>query len=299
MAFYASNLEMKKFLEELIDRFASEGRTNLHQSISITWIYYQARNPKVGSGIGTGWLNHKLIYPASIVKLIYACAIEVWLKKDTLIDCPELRRAQSNMIMHSSNDATSYIVDLLTGTSSGSDLEGERWEAWKKQRNLVNIWLRSFDWPEFEAVNCVQKTWEDGPYGRDKKFYGEQNQNRNALTTAAIARLLEAIMTNEFINTSSSNRLKTLLLRSLDSEKRKADPENQIDGFLGQGLPKGSQIWSKAGLMSQVRHDAAWFKTPNGEQMLLVVFCNSDILAKDTFLLPAFADELSKWHFAR
>ena len=86
-----------------------------------------------------------------------------------------------------------------------------------------------------------------------------------------------------------------MLFRSLDILKRKADPENQIDGFLGEGLPSGSQIWSKAGLMSEARHDAAWFQTSKGIPMLLVVFCSGKHLAKDQFLLPALASELSKW----
>ncbi len=295
MAFYKTSLEMNKFLEELLDRFSNEGRLNLHQSISITWISYPNRSPKAQSGLGTGWLNEKLIYPASVVKLIYACAIEVWLKKDLLVDCPELRRAQANMIIHSSNDATSYIVDLLTGTNSGIFLKEERWEVWKKQRNLVNDWLSSLGWPELEFVNCSQKTWEDGPYGRDRKFYGEQNQNRNLLTTASVARIFEGIMTNNLLTQSSCKRLKSLLFRSLDILKRKADPENQIDGFLGEGLPRGSQIWSKAGLMSEARHDAAWLQTSKGNPMLLVVFCMGKDLARDQFLLPALAAELIKW----
>ncbi len=287
---------MKEFLHELLNRFAKEGRPNLHQSISITWIYYESRKPKAESGLGTGWLNQKLIYPASVVKLIYASAIEVWLKKDLIVDCSELRRAQSNMITQSSNDATSYIVDLLTGTTSGTFLNKERWEVWKKQRNLVNDWLRTLNWPEFEFVNCSQKTWEDGPYGIDRKFYGEQNQNRNSLSTESVARILEAIMTNQFLTLSSSKRLQSLLSRSLDFVKRKMDPDNQIDGFLGEGLPIGSQIWSKAGLMSEARNDAAWFQTSQGNPMLLVVFCQGKQLAQDRFLLPALANELSQWN---
>ena len=49
-------------------------------------------------------------------------------------------------------------------------------------------------------------------------------------------------------------RLRELLSRSIDLEQRRADPENQVDGFLGEGLPQGSLLWSKAGWMSQARH---------------------------------------------
>ena len=86
-----------------------------------------------------------------------------------------------------------------------------------------------------------------------------------------------------------------MLSRSLDIWKRKADQDNQIDGFIGEGLPTGSQIWSKAGWMSEVRHDVAWLQTSKGKEMLLAVFCQGKDLAKDTFLLPALASELMKW----
>ena len=52
----------------------------------------------------------------------------------------------------------------------------------------------------------------------------------------------------------------------------KADPENQVDGFLGEGLPNGRGFWSKAGWMSQARHDAAWWSSPINHRCLLVAF---------------------------
>ena len=76
--------------------------------------------------------------------------------------------------------------------------------------------------------------------------------------------------------------------------QRKADPENQVDGFLGEGLPVGSRLWSKAGWMSQARHDAAWWSLQGGRPMLLVVFTQGRERANDTTLLPAIARELSK-----
>ncbi len=290
---------MSSFLEKLIQRFEKEGRPNLQKSISLIWICYDSLNPRSGSGFGATWLPNKIIYPASVVKLVYACAIEAWIQKDLLVASVELRRAQADMIRDSSNDATSYIVDLLTGTTSGPSLTGLRWEAWKKQRNLVNDWLKSLHLSELEFLNCSQKTWTDGPFGRDKDFYGEKNQHRNAMTVLATAKILEGVMTNQLLSNKANKRLKDLLSRPLDLIQRKSDPENQIDGFLGEGLPHGSQIWSKAGLMSEVRHDAAWFITPNSEPMLLVAFCEGNLLAKDNFLLPALADQLSKWRLTK
>ncbi len=295
MSFYSHSSEMELVLEKLIGRFEKESRSELHNNISITWICYQDQNPEPFSGIGAGWLEEQFRYPASVVKLFYACALETWLNKDLLVDSPELRRALDQMIIHSNNDATSYILDLLTATTSGPALKGERWAAWKKQRNVINNWLLGLKWSEFKGVNCCQKTWSDGPFGRDKEFYGFNNNNRNSLSTKATARLFEALMTGILLPPKSTKNLKRVLFRSLDLIQRKADLENQVDGFLGEGLPKGTHLWSKAGLMSEVRHDAAWFITPKGKTMLLIVFTNGQALAKDKFLLPAFASELSQW----
>ena len=51
------------------------------------------------------------IYPASVVKMFYLAAAHEWLKRQCIADTPELRRALREMIVHSSNDATHYVVD--------------------------------------------------------------------------------------------------------------------------------------------------------------------------------------------
>ncbi len=289
---------MGSFLRELIERFEKESRPSLHKNIAVTWISYEGLNSDpLRRGKGTGWLEEKLIYPASVVKLFYACAIETWLHQDLLSESKELRRAMTEMIVNSSNDATSYIVDLLTGTTSGPSLKGVSWTAWMMQRNVVNDWLKGLHWSEFCSINCCQKTWNDGPFGRDRDFYGDSLQNRNALSTIATAKLMEALISGVLLTPKSTKNIKKLLFRSLDPLKRKADLDNQVDGFLGEGLPKGSYLWSKAGLMSEVRHDATWFMTPQGQRMLLIVFTQGEALAKDVFLLPALASALSNCSF--
>ena len=298
MAFYRSDPQMKRQLEKLLDQFAKKNRPGLHKSIAISWIRYTSPNPEPCSGIGAEWAEQKLIYPASVVKLIYAVAVEDWLQKDLLLANAELERAMKDMITNSSNDATSLVLDLLSGTTSGPALFGERWQAWKKQRLLINKWLHNLEWSELKGINCCQKTWGDGPYGREKDFYKDGNINRNALSTSATARVLEAVMTNGIVSPPACKRLRTLLSRSLDDRQRKDDPENQIDGFLGAGLPKGARLWSKAGWMSQVRHDAAWCCLPQGNPMLLVIFSQGRQNSHDTLLLPSLARELFKLHLA-
>ena len=293
MAFYLPDQVMQEYLVAQIKRLAADGRDGLLERLAVTWVCYDTDQPVAGSGQGAAWGDQRQIYPASVVKLIYAMAAEAWLQQDLLPEEPELRRAMRDMISDSSNDATGLLVDLLTGTTSGPALQGEAWELWQRQRRLVNDWLKGLDWPELEDVNCCQKTWGDGPYGRERVFYGADLENRNALSTAATARVLEAVMTDGVLSPPACQRLRDLLARSLDRAQRAADPENQVDGFLGAGLPESSRLWSKAGWMSKARHDAAWWCAPDGFPVLLVAFSDGAACAKDEQLLPELARQLA------
>ena len=294
MAFYRQDPEMASCLKGILDRFEKEGRPSLQKNIAITWIRYNNQTPSPSSGYGTGWNSNKNYYPASIVKIVYALASQIWIKKDLIINSDELRRALYEMIANSNNDATSYILDLLTGTTSGPSLNEENFEAWKIQRKLINNWLEELQWPEIKNWNCSQKTWNEGPFGREKDFYGQSNENRNMMTTEGSARIFESLMTNEMIQKGANENFKKVFQRSLDPVSRKKDLENQVDGFLGEGIPLTSKLWSKAGLMSEVRHDVAWWVAPKQNPMLAVVFTTGKELVKDQFLLPAISSELNK-----
>jgi beta-lactamase class A len=296
MAFYRPDPAMQEQLVALLRRLEEEDRPGLTDQVAITWVQYDRQEPAAGSGRGAGWADQRVLYPASVVKLMYAVAVEHWLQRDLLLDHEELRRALRDMIADSCNDATGLIVDLLTGTTSGPMLRGEAWTTWQRQRQLVNDWLKTLGWPELERINCCQKTWNEGPYGRERDFYGAANDNRNALSTAATARMLEAVMTDAVLSPPACRRLRDLLDRSLDPAQRAADPENQVDGFLGEGLPEGSRLWSKAGWMSQARHDAAWWVSPERPANLLVVFSEGADRAQDPSLLPTLARELAALH---
>ena len=295
MAFYRPEPAMQQRLIDLIDQLAADGRPGLHDQIAVSWVRYDATSPVTGSGRGAAWADQKLMYPASVVKLMYAVAAEHWLQRDLIPDSEELRRALLDMLAESSNDATGLIVDLLTGTTSGPALRSPAWEHWQQQRRVVNDWLHGFGWPELERVNCCQKTWSDGPYGREKVFYGENNSNRNALCTAGVARMLEAVMTDGVLSPPACQRLRARLMRSLLVQDRAADPDNQVDGFLGAGMPGGSLLWSKAGWMSQARHDAAWWHSEEQPPSLLVVFSEGSERANDERLLPTIAEKLADY----
>ena len=293
MSFYYQKEEMGIFLKEILHKISNSRKNFLIDNIAITWINYST-NIKFKKGFGYGINQEKKYYPASIVKLVYGLAIHDWIAKKRIILNEQIENAVFNMLQYSSNDATSFIIDLLTGTTSGLSIEGVVWDQWKYQREIINDWLISLGWDEVKEFNCCQKTWEDGPYGREKDFYDQNNQNRNSMSTHGTAKILEDIILNK-IYLENNVKLKDFLFRNLAKDQKKEN-NNQVKGFLGEGLPQNTPFWSKAGLMSKARHDAAWWLNNNCSQSLLVVFGNGEIFANDNSFLPELSQAIYNYN---
>jgi beta-lactamase class A len=86
----------------------------------------------------------------------------------------------------------------------------------------------------------------------------------------------------------------TLMKRSLNPAQLAAEPENQVTGFLGGGLPQDAQLWSKAGWTSQVRHDAAYIELPNQRPYLLVVFTEGRAHSQNQAILPFVSNQITE-----
>src|SRR5215471_2959099 len=77
--------------------------------------------------------GNESFYPASIVKLFFMVAA---FHQNHLT--PEIERALREMIRVSDNDAASFLVDVLTDTTSGSELEGKALEEFLDRRRSLN-----------------------------------------------------------------------------------------------------------------------------------------------------------------
>ena len=208
------------------------------------------------------------IYPASVIKLFYLVAVHRWLEDGRLTDTPELRRAMRDMIVDSLNEATGYLVDSLTGTTSGPELSPPEMEDWYYKRNAVNRYFASLG---YTNINVNRKPWCEGPYGREMQSVQMHKPNhRNWLTTEATARLLAEIVTGKAVSGKRSAEMMELLKR--DPFSKSGGQDDQAHGFAGPALPAGSKLWSKAGWTSETRHDAAYVELPNGARFVLVVF---------------------------
>lgn len=270
MTFFVTNHHLSQTTENILEKTWQKFPSLKKNHIALTVIM---ENKDKSPLQGFSYRGNEKIYPASIVKLFYLVAVEEWLNQGKIQPSSEFDRAVRDMIIESSNDATSLVMDTLTQTTSGYELPELEFRQWQKQRNMINDYFQSYNWEEFAPINVNQKTWCDGAYGRERIFLGENYENRNMLTTNAVARLLYSIMNNLVVTDKACEKMRNLLKR--DASKKKLginDEENQINGFIGESVPNNAQIWSKAGWTSQVRHDCAYITLPNSTSYLFVIF---------------------------
>lgn len=221
------------------------------------------------------------IYPASVVKLFYLVAVHQWLEDGRLQDTAELRRAMHDMIVHSYNEPTHYIVDLLTETTSGPELPEAELQLWHERRNAVN---RYFTGLGYRGINVNKKPWCEGPYGRETQAIQRFQPNRNWLTSDATARLLTGVFLDRTLSPKRCAEIRDLMRRDLNASENAPDAQCL---FTGPALPAGSRLWSKAGWTSQTRHDAACIQLNDGRKLILVIFTVDH--AGERQIIPAIA----------
>src|SRR6266852_5920866 len=235
-------------------KFADKKLTEAQLSITLI----DLRDPQ--HPVTASFRGNERVYPASVVKLFYLVAVHRWLEDKRVKQTDELKRAVRDMIVDSSNEATQYVLDVLTQTTGGYELPPKEMERWQNKRNVVNRYYAALG---FTNINVNQKTFCEDAYGREKVSRGPNGENRNKLTTDATARLLSEIVTGRAVN--------------------------QAHGFTGialQGMA-GAKLWSKAGWTSTTRHDAAYVELPNGAKFVLVTFTTDH--ANEREIIPTVA----------
>jgi beta-lactamase class A len=249
-----------------LDRFADK---KLQESeLSITLIDLREPNRPVTAS----FRGNERVYPASVVKLFYLVAAHRWLEDKKIEQTPELTRAIKDMIVDSSNEATQYVLDVITHTTGGYELPPKEMEQWQYQRNAVNRYFSSLG---YTNINVNQKTFCEDAYGRERVSRGPNGENRNKLTTDATARLLMEIVTGKAANPARTAAMMELLKREYTGQSN--DPDDQGHGFTGIALQgrEGFRLWSKAGWTSTTRHDVAYVEMPDGAKFVLATFTSN------------------------
>jgi beta-lactamase class A len=261
-----------------LTKFADKKLTEAQLSITLIDLR-DPQHPKTASFRG-----NERIYPASVVKLFYLGAVHRWLEDKKIPETDELKRAVRDMIVDSSNEATQYVLDVLTQTTGGFELSPKEMEKWQYKRNAVNRYYSSLG---FTNINVNQKTFCEDAYGRERVSRGPKGENRNKLTTDATARLLAEIATGRAVNPARSAEMMKLLKRDFAGTSK--DSDDQGLGFSGIALKgmNGAKLWSKAGWTSTTRHDAAYIELPNGAKFVLVAFTTDHATERE--IIPTVA----------
>ena len=200
-------------------------------------------------------------YPASVVKSVYAAYAAYEWDPHGWVLSEEDERAFRDMIQDSSNDATGHVVDLITHTTGGPELEASLLEEWMQRRQLVNRWLREMG---ITGINACQKTWNEGPYGRERQGYGPNRVLANSMTTRAAAEIMVGIATGRFGN------------QEWLQELHRRDPKSQDLQVIGYGgeVVTGEILdyLSKSGTAYPVRHDLLAVRRPGDVWHVIAAF---------------------------
>ena len=216
-------------------------------------------------------------YPASVIKLFFM--VEVFRQKK---QSPEIERALREMIYLSDNDAAAYLVDIISNTTSGPELEGKALDEFMERRRAINRAFVSLGYD----VSAMAKPWSFGPFGRDMQLPGPNKENRNRATANSVASLWYWIVQRHAVSAEASEAMMKLLERPIDPPR---PGENQVKDFMGEALPKGAKLWSKEGDTSEVRHDTGYVELPNGKKFIIVIFTR---IGDEKRVLPAVARQL-------
>ena len=273
-------------LQDLVDRAAKTtierfaAKKLRPEQLSITLI--DLRDPK--RPVTASFRGNERVYPASVVKLFYLVAAHRWLEDKKVELTPELNRALKDMIVDSSNEATQYVVDVLTHTTAGYELPPKEMEEWQFKRDAFNRYFSSLG---YTNINVNQKTFCEDAYGRERVSRGPKGENRNKLTTDATARLMMEIVTGKAANSTRTAAIMELLKREYSGKSNDADDQGR--GFTGMAFQgqEGFRLWSKAGWTSTTRHDVAYVETPEGAEFVLATFTSEH--SNDREIIPTVA----------
>ncbi|MBK7933827.1 MAG: serine hydrolase [Acidobacteria bacterium] len=224
------------------------------------------------------------MYTASVVKMFYMAALERQLEDGKIKMSPELERGLKDMIVDSSNDATGYILDVLSSTSSGAELPQKQFEAWQTKRNRVNRWFASMG---YTNINVNQKTFCEDAYGIEQQSRKYKGENRNMLTTDATARLMAEIVSGNIVPKARTDAMMSLLRRDPFAKPGNSQAVNFVGKALIDEKLTDAKLWSKAGWTSKMRHDAAYIELADGSKFVLVVFTENH--ANEFDIIPNIA----------
>jgi beta-lactamase class A len=242
-----------------------------------------------GSPQGFAHRGDQPLYPCSLVKSFHLLHALAALEEGRAAPHGELDRALRDMIRYSSNTATNYVIDCITGTTGDTLLQGAEYLDWVTKRERLNRFFWALGWPEWEGATISQKLMDDTRYGREAQYAGPDGANLNALPPLAAARLLWELFEGDLpLSTPLKSRAQAILHRDPRGQEA-ANPAYQTRDFLAGDLPAGVDVWSKSGhnlwtgeaKTSWYKHDMARFAAMGRRPLTVVLMTQGRALAQE------------------
>ena len=279
--FFLSDANLQSTLTQILEDTWDAFPQLAQNQVAIAWVTYDPPyRMNTGGALsaeefwqyqpkGASYRGVELIEPAHMVTLFYMVAMHVWLEQGMVSPSPEIERALIDMMVLKSESATSYIIDVLSGTTSGPELPAGPRETWQYQRNIINRYFQQLGWPELRGTNINQKIWPDSPYGREYVFLGKTLENKNLLSTEAVARLFHSIVGGVSVSSGRSQAMMTLLKSNTSAAKVWSLTESSST------QPSSTQ---------QLQHSATYIEADNIHPYLLVIFTETEHITNNAVI---------------
>jgi D-alanyl-D-alanine carboxypeptidase len=246
-----------------------------------------------------GYNNTTLRFPASVAKLFWMVQFFGYAEKGYIPKESPFYTDLSQMMRISDNDSASRIVDAITQTKSGENLDPSELDKWVEKRSQVN---QFFEKSGYTGINLTTKNYPitgvgEKPIGRDLQLRENPAYSKgNFVTTDQTARLMYEIYTKQAISPLASTKMAYLLTRDLNPKVWKNIDANSVEGFLGESLPPDIYYGSKVGYTSRSRQEVAFVRTLNDQAIyILAVFGDDPAYAKNERVFP----DISRYIFNR
>ncbi|WP_339690450.1 serine hydrolase [Celeribacter baekdonensis] len=241
-----------------------------------------------GQAEGFAWRGDWPCYPCSLVKAFHLVHGLSMVERAQIAMHADLDRALRDMILWSSNTATNYVIDLVTGTTGDTLLSGQAFDEWRTARERLNGFFTDLGWAEFAGCNLSQKLMDDTRYGREAQYAGADGAYLNVLTPLSVARLMWELFEGDVpLSGPYLERARGELSR-VSTHPEAKNSAYQLTEFLGGGLPDGTELWSKAGHnlwtgaleSSYFKHDMLRWVRPDGRPIYVVLMTKGQALAE-------------------
>jgi hypothetical protein len=244
-------------------------------------------------------------YPASVVKMFWMVILYAQIENDIWASEKDFTPYIAKMIGKSDNEAASYILDLITGAYSESELNSTKLKIWKNKRQQVN---RFFQNAGYKGINISQKTYPidylhlTEPKGSELQWIGNPIWNWNKITSRQAARLLyEICYAQQAVSPFTSRKMCAWLKKDLNSKTWQKQPPdsnefNPVRSFFGESLSDTHvRFYSKAGWTSFHRAEVAMIAKDNSAHTyILAIFAADSAYADDVDIFPQISRQVHK-----